>query len=97
MNKSIVNFKWNTEEDFPFPQNKQFYCTGYCGKQGTDQTFSIVVRLIDFDGQTKNATQAEVFALSENMEGNLPIKGESFYFTSGSKVVASGVAELRNF
>lgn len=97
MNKSIVKFEWNTAEDFAFPQDKQFSCTGYCGKQGVDQTFSIVVRLIDFDGQTKNATHAEVFALSEDMEDNLPKESEQFYFTSGAKVVATGVAALRNF
>lgn len=97
MKRSIVNFKWEVDEDFQFPCDKQFYCTGYCGNQGKDEMFSIVVKLIDFDGSSENSTQAEVYALSEDMECNLPQKGEIFFFTSGAKIVASGVTIERSF
>lgn len=97
MNKSIVEFNWIVDSDFSYPKDSQFYCTGYTGKDGSDDLFSIVVRLIDFKGDAKAINKAEVFALSEDMESFLPKKGERFYFTSGEKVVAEGVAIKRTF
>ncbi|WP_027708949.1 hypothetical protein [Zooshikella ganghwensis] len=97
MNKSTVDFKWNVDADFPYPHDQQFYCTGYTGASGKENMFSIVVKLIDFDGNSKNCSQAEVFALLEEMEVHLPKKGERFYFTSGDKVVAIGKSIARSF
>jgi hypothetical protein len=97
MNKSIINFKWETNESFEFPKDSQFYCTGHNCKEGIAKCFSIVVRLIDFDGEIESSTKAEVFALAEDMEYRLPKKGEPFCLTSGPKVVARGVSISRNF
>ena len=97
MKKSTVNFKWQVDDDFVFPKDHQFYCTGYREKDGVNGTFSIVVKLINCKEQLKDADKAEVFALVEDMEKLLPEKGEMFYFTAGAVVVAKGESESRNF
>ena len=95
MKKSVVNFRWEEIRDYTLPKTKQFHCTGYSDNE--DVLFSIVVRLVDFDGNPENATEAEIFALSEDMEEYLPREGVTFYFTAGTKIVAKGVAKYRNF
>ena len=97
MNNSIIEFSWLVDNDFPFPKGAQFYGTGYTERDGSDDMFSIVVGWIDYDGDVRAATKAEIFALSEDMEASLPQKGEKFYVTSGERVIAKGIAIERSF
>ncbi|WP_017444197.1 hypothetical protein [Gayadomonas joobiniege] len=97
MNKSLVKFNWVIESDFRYPKDSRFFCTGYTGENKADNLFSIVVELVNFDGDARNATEAEIRALSEDMEDFLPKKGEKFFITSGAKIVAEGLSLERTF
>jgi hypothetical protein len=90
--KSTVIFHWRQIDDFPFPRDKRFACTGFREDEGIEEMFSIMVNLKG-DGDVREASEAELEALVDSMSSKLPKCGERFYITSGKSVVAECVGK----
>jgi len=86
-NHATVTLKWLVGEGFPFPKDRQFSCTGFLADEGDQEMISVIVK-IPKEQDIESASEAQLFALVDEMSHKLPSEGELFMLTSGMKAVA---------